>query len=57
VLTRHQLIDEVWGSDYVGDTKTLDTHIRRIRSRIEQDPQAPTRVQTVRGVGYRFSDR
>jgi two-component system, OmpR family, response regulator RegX3 len=57
VLTRHQLIDEVWGSDYVGDTKTLDTHIRRIRSRIESDPQTPARILTVRGVGYRFSDR
>lgn len=57
VLTRHQLIDEVWGSDYVGDTKTLDVHIRRIRTRVEDDPAAPTRLQTVRGVGYRFSDR
>jgi len=56
VLTRNQLIDEVWGSDYVGDTKTLDVHIRRIRSRIERDPQDPQRVQTVRGIGYRFSD-
>jgi len=56
VLTRNQLIDEVWGSDYVGDTKTLDVHIRRIRGRIEQDPQDPQRVQTVRGIGYRFSD-
>jgi two-component system, OmpR family, response regulator RegX3 len=57
VLTRGQLIDEVWGSDYVGDTKTLDVHIRRLRTRIEQDPHAPERIQTVRGVGYRFSDR
>ena len=57
VLTRNQLIDEVWGSDYVGDTKTLDVHIRRLRGRIEQDPQDPQRIVTVRGVGYRFSDR
>jgi two-component system, OmpR family, response regulator RegX3 len=57
VLTRNQLIDEVWGSDYVGDTKTLDVHIRRLRARIERDPQDPRRVQTVRGVGYRFADR
>jgi two-component system, OmpR family, response regulator RegX3 len=56
VLTRGQLIDEIWGSDYVGDTKTLDVHIRRLRSRIEQDPKDPTRIQTVRGVGYRFAD-
>jgi two-component system, OmpR family, response regulator RegX3 len=56
VLTRGQLIDEVWGSDYVGDTKTLDVHVRRLRSRVEQDAKAPTRLQTVRGIGYRFSD-
>ena len=54
VLTRNSLIDEVWGSDYVGDTKTLDVHIRRLRTRIERDPQDPQRIQTVRGVGYRF---
>jgi two-component system response regulator RegX3 len=57
VLTRNQLIDEVWGTDYVGDTKTLDVHIRRLRSRIEVDPTNPRRIQTVRGVGYRFADR
>ena len=57
VLTRDQLIDEVWGSDYVGDTKTLDVHVRRLRTRIEADPHDPVRVQTVRGVGYRFADR
>jgi two-component system response regulator RegX3 len=57
VLTRTQLIDDVWGSDYVGDTKTLDVHIRRLRTRIEDDPQEPRRIQTVRGVGYRFADR
>ncbi len=56
VLTRHQLIDEIWGTDYVGDTKTLDVHIRRLRTRVEQDPQEPVRILTVRGVGYRFSD-
>ncbi len=57
VQTRYQLIDEVWGSDYVGDTKTLDVHIRRLRTRVEHDPHAPERIQTVRGIGYRFSDR
>ncbi len=56
VLTRNQLIDEVWGSDYVGDTKTLDVHVRRLRGRIEADPQDPQRIRTVRGVGYRFAD-
>jgi two-component system response regulator RegX3 len=56
VLTRGQLIDEIWGSDYVGDTKTLDVHIRRLRTRVEQDPKEPVRIQTVRGVGYRFAD-
>lgn len=54
VLTRGQLIDRVWGSDYFGDTKTLDVHIKRIRSRIEPDPKEPQLVTTVRGVGYRF---
>jgi two-component system response regulator RegX3 len=57
VLTRDQLIDEVWGPDYVGDTKTLDVHIRRLRGRIETDPTDPHRIRTVRGVGYRFADR
>lgn len=57
VLTRGQLIDQVWGSDYVGDTKTLDVHIRRLRTRVEADPKDPQRIQTVRGVGYRFADR
>ena len=56
VLTRGQLIDEIWGSDYVGDTKTLDVHIRRLRTRVEDDPTQPRRIQTVRGVGYRFAD-
>jgi two-component system response regulator RegX3 len=54
VVTRDQLIDEVWGHDYVGDTKTLDVHIKRLRSRIEADPSAPERILTVRGVGYKI---
>ncbi|NLB48091.1 MAG: response regulator transcription factor [Microbacteriaceae bacterium] len=54
VLTRGQLIDRVWGSDYYGDTKTLDVHVKRIRSRIESDPKDPKILTTVRGVGYRF---
>ncbi len=54
VLTRGQLIDRVWGSDYFGDTKTLDVHIKRIRSRIEETPSQPKLITTVRGVGYRF---
>jgi len=57
VLARHQIIDLIWGHDYVGDTKTLDVHIRRLRTRIEVDPRRPERITTVRGVGYRFSDR
>jgi two-component system response regulator RegX3 len=54
VLTRGQLIDRVWGVDYFGDTKTLDVHIKRIRSRIEAVPSEPTMLLTVRGLGYRF---
>jgi two-component system response regulator RegX3 len=54
VLTREVLIDRVWGSDYVGDTKTLDVHIKRIRSKIEDDPRNPTRIVTIRGLGYKF---
>ncbi|WP_119696946.1 response regulator transcription factor [Microbacterium halotolerans] len=54
VLTRGQLIDRVWGSDYFGDTKTLDVHIKRIRSRIEKTPGSPEMLVTVRGLGYRF---
>ncbi|WP_156760030.1 response regulator transcription factor [Microbacterium karelineae] len=54
VLTRGQLIDRVWGSDYFGDTKTLDVHIKRIRSRIEETPSKPRMLVTVRGLGYRF---
>jgi two-component system response regulator RegX3 len=55
VLTRHQLIDRVWGSDYVGDTKTLDVHIKRLRSKIEKDPAHPEHILTVRGLGYKFT--
>ncbi len=54
VLTRGQLIDRVWGSDYVGDTKTLDVHIKRLRAKIEQDPSNPTVIVTVRGLGYKY---
>jgi two-component system response regulator RegX3 len=54
VLTREVLIDRVWGSDYVGDTKTLDVHVKRIRSKIEDDPRNPTRIVTIRGLGYKF---
>jgi len=54
VLTRDTLIDRVWGADYVGDTKTLDVHIKRLRTHIEADPPSPTIITTVRGVGYRF---
>lgn len=54
VLTRGQLIDRVWGSDYFGDTKTLDVHIKRLRAKIEEDPSNPKCVVTLRGLGYRF---
>lgn len=54
VLTRMQLIDRVWGSDYVGDTKTLDVHIKRLRAKIEKDPANPIYIQTVRGLGYKM---
>jgi two-component system response regulator RegX3 len=54
VLTRETLIDRIWGSDYVGDTKTLDVHVKRVRSKIEEDASAPRRLVTIRGVGYRF---
>jgi two-component system response regulator RegX3 len=56
VLTRNQLIDRVWGSDYVGDTKTLDVHIKRLRSKIEKDPANPEHILTVRGLGYKFTN-
>ena len=54
VLTRGQLIDRVWGADYVGDTKTLDVHIKRLRSKIEPEPSSPRYIVTVRGLGYKF---
>jgi two-component system response regulator RegX3 len=54
VLTRDTLIDRVWGTDYVGDTKTLDVHIKRLRTHVERNPSAPAIITTVRGVGYRF---
>ena len=54
VLTRGQLIDRVWGADYVGDTKTLDVHVKRLRSKIEPEPPTPRHIVTVRGLGYKF---
>jgi len=56
VLTRAQLIDRVWGSDYFGDTKTLDVHVKRLRAKIEKDPANPVYIQTIRGLGYKFED-
>ncbi|WP_069386362.1 response regulator transcription factor [Cellulosimicrobium cellulans] len=56
VLTRGQLIDRVWGTDYVGDTKTLDVHVKRIRSKIEPEPATPRYLLTVRGLGYKIAD-
>jgi two-component system, OmpR family, response regulator RegX3 len=56
VMTRDVLIDRIWGGDYVGDTKTLDVHIKRLRGRIEQDPHEPELIVTVRGIGYKFAD-
>jgi two-component system response regulator RegX3 len=54
VLTRGQLIDRIWGADYVGDTKTLDVHVKRLRSKIEREPSRPQHLVTVRGLGYKF---
>ena len=54
VLPRDVLIDRVWGHDYVGDTKTLDVHIKRLRAKIEEDPANPTRIVTIRGLGYKY---
>ena len=54
LLTRDVLIDRIWGSDYFGDTKTLDVHIKRLRSHVEEDPSSPRLITTIRGVGYRF---
>jgi two-component system response regulator RegX3 len=56
LLTRDFLIDEVWGSDYFGDTKTLDVHVKRLRQKIEEDPHRPVHLLTVRGLGYKFVD-
>lgn len=55
VLTRGQLIDRVWGADYVGDTKTLDVHVKRLRAKLEEDPANPALLVTVRGLGYKFN--
>ncbi|HET9690554.1 MAG TPA: response regulator transcription factor [Acidimicrobiales bacterium] len=57
VLTRETLIDRVWGPHYVGDTKTLDVHIKRLRGKIEPDPSRPSRITTIRGLGYKFESR
>ena len=54
VITREQLIDRVWGSDYVGDTKTLDVHVKRLRGKVEKDPANPQRIITIRGLGYKL---
>jgi two-component system response regulator RegX3 len=54
VLTRDVLIDRIWGPNYFGDTKTLDVHIKRLRAKVESDPARPSRIVTVRGVGYRY---
>ena len=54
VVSRENIIDRIWGMDYVGDTKTLDVHIKRLRSKIESDPSNPTRIITIRGLGYKF---
>jgi two-component system response regulator RegX3 len=54
VLTRDVLIDRIWGPNYFGDTKTLDVHVKRLRAKVEEDPSNPTRVVTIRGVGYRY---
>ena len=54
VMTRGQLIDRIWGADYVGDTKTLDVHVKRLRAKVETDPAEPQLLVTVRGLGYKF---
>ena len=54
VLPRETLIDRVWGTDYVGDTKTLDVHVKRLRAKVERDPAVPTRIVTIRGLGYKY---
>lgn len=57
VLPRDVIIERVWGSDYYGDTKTLDVHIKRLRSKVEADPKKPSRIVTIRGLGYKFEDQ
>jgi two-component system response regulator RegX3 len=54
VLPRETLIDRVWGNDYVGDTKTLDVHVKRLRAKIEEDPASPSKIVTIRGLGYKY---
>ena len=54
VVTRDMLIHRVWGTNYVGDTKTLDVHIKRLRAKVEDDPSVPRRIVTIRGLGYKF---
>jgi two-component system response regulator RegX3 len=54
VVSRESLIDRVWGSDYVGDTKTLDVHVKRLRAKVEVDPSNPACIVTIRGLGYKF---
>ena len=54
LLTREFLIEEIWGHDYVGDTKTLDVHVKRLRAKVEADPSTPTRIVTIRGLGYKY---
>jgi two-component system response regulator RegX3 len=54
VLPRETLIDRIWGTDYVGDTKTLDVHVKRLRAKVELDPAVPTRIVTIRGLGYKY---
>ena len=55
VLTREQLLDHVWGYDYIGETRTVDVHVRHLRMKIENDPENPVLIETVRGIGYRFT--
>jgi two-component system response regulator RegX3 len=54
VLPRETLIDRIWGADYVGDTKTLDVHVKRLRAKVEDDPSNPRRIVTIRGLGYKY---
>ena len=57
VMTRDALLDKVWGVEYYGDTRTVDVHVRYLRQKIEEDPESPRLVQTVRGVGYKFTEQ